>query len=525
MSFQVLGIDIPVANGYSSYQAFLNDVFSTKKVTYGGPDLRGGSEVYTLGLVATSPSLESFHNFLVAVDKLNQIGYQAGGAFSPIVSDVQKILTQLSKKGITNFSGVLSPDPSPLISLTVQPDPSKTEDSLKISTFQYQTSVTASTDGQIPSTILPAITQKSYTIREDIVLTPSRSVSSRELYMEGEGTRLSLLYGTSYVICLDMTSNPHSITFKLLEKNSSSEDKIDALAAVGYPPPTEDIIIQNFAPKLEKMRELGFTPLAILTTKCKPSQAVALTSSFGIPTIPTYNSLIELPKYRLARVQPQDRGPDWQALTQEMYRKSWDLVFADEQLDNTVTKDWLKVAPSSVIGLSEAYSFLRQLKNQTKSLTLDGNSGLVKQLTDFIENILKYLNLISEFTRQLNLMVQLITQLFKAIEALASLNLYMLASVPPMVPIDSSADLKNLYLNATGLPKQEDLYYASVIMVFSYPTTSSISSQLATSYGLGENEALPEYLSNRAQAAFKDSPQGQDAVRTLIDLLRQAKIL
>lgn len=525
MTFQALGIDIPVANGYSSYQAFLNDVFSTKKVTYGGPDLKGGSEIYTIGLVATSPSLESFHNFLVAVDKLIQISYQASGAYDQVSSDVKKIASQLAKKGVTNFSGVLSPVPSPLVNLSVQPDPKKTEDTLSVVQFQYQIPITASEGGQIPSTIIPTLRQKSYAIRENVVSGENGTILSRKLYLEGEGTRLDLLYATSYAVCLDTTSTPHSIAFKLLEKNSTSETSIDALAAVGYPPPSEDIIIQSFAPKLERLRELGFIPLAVLATKCTPSQAVTLTSSFEIPTIPTYNSLIELPKYRLARVQPVDRGPDWQALTQELYRKSWDLVFADEQVDNTVAKDWLKVAPSSVIGLSEVYSLLRQLKNQTKSLTLDANSGLVKQLTQLIENILKYLNIISEFTRQLNLITQLIVQFFAALEALSSLNIYMLASVPPMVPIDNSTDLKNLYLNATGLPKQEDLYYASMILVFSYPTTSSISSHLAASYGLGENETLPEYLSNRAKVAFKDSPQGQEAVTTLISLLRQAKIL
>ena len=491
-------------NGYSSYKNFLNSSFSPKNITYGGPDFRGGSQVYTLAFTVVGPSVEPLLNFATALDNAAKASLDL---FNTVAADIrsgfEKKVDKVLQKQLYPLEGLVKEE-KPIVTVNDQ--------ALTVQQFRYYT--------QDPSgqKLQSTAADKTFTFTEE-------TSENNTLTIKAAGNISGFLkfnYGTSYIVYLDTKdTSSDNIKFELLEKSSASEEKIDALSTIS-PLPTLTTILPVFQTKLLALKNERKIPLAVFVTKCSPLQShyLEFVSGTGIKGNQAHG-VIPLDAFGQATVQqPTADAPEF-----NRYLQLVKDVLSEGDTTPVGASSWVSARLSAVPPFTGALAFLQQLKTATQANKLSSEKGLAKQITDIIDAILKYIALISEFIRQLKVMTTIISHFFTALDSLRFMNVYTIMVIPGMGYLGSTDELKDILLSAKGLPQQEDLYYASFVSVFSVPTPDSISRQFTSAYNLPDGQPLPSYINEKARLFSKEMPSSAGPISDLFDLLRKNGLL
>lgn len=493
-----------VSNGYGSYRNFLTSSFDPQKIVYGGPDFRGGSDVYTLAFTVVAPTIEPLLNFANALDKVAKTSSDLiNTVYADAKSGFEQKAAKIAEKERYPLEGLVKAD-KPIVTLNDQ--------TLTVNSFKYYV--------QLARQIEFAKDSKVFNL-EDYTNPDTGALSIRAA--GNISGYFFLEYATSYVVYLDtQDTSSDNIKFELLEKSSKSENKIDVLATL-KPVPSTESIVAVFQAKLMALKNARKIPLAIFVTKCSPLQTYYLEALSGTDIKGnTDNTLIPLDTYAQSTVQSASENP----LTPELLWAAQlfrDAVVAD--VPQTSTSSWNSVALSALPGLAPALATLRQIKTATQSNKLSSEKGIVKQINTIIDALLKYIALIEEFLRQIKILTSMLTSFFEALDALRVVNIYTLMVLPPMGAVGSTEELRDILLAAKGLPQQEDLNYASLITVFSVPTPQAISNKLGSAYGIPDGEPLPSYLNEKARLVSKEMPSAVQPLSDLLDLLKKNGLL
>jgi len=489
-----------ISNGYSGYRSFVSTIFDDKTTTFGGPDFRGGSEVYTIAFTVVAPSLETFSNFINSIDRITKI---SSDLFNTIAQDTRSGFEKLTQNIVKNdqypLEGLIKGQNSGIVTLN--------GDIITVNSFDYlvQDFQQSKRNSQL----------KTFTLKET-------TLDNDEKVYQIFGSKVFLKPGTSYVVYLDAkNSGQDNVFFEILEKKDENEKKIDVLSSI-YPAPSEPKASLVFNSKLVQLKNSRKIPLAIFTTKCSVKQKYYL-DSIGPIKANSVHTLVPLENFGVASTQQSSAGQlsgdllYWQRL----------LSTAGLNIDGSAIQPqnsqnpWFNASLSTLNGVAPLVAYLRQVKSITKGSNLSQNKGIVKQLLDIIDALVKYIKMISDFIRQLSIISNMIKEFIQAIQSLSSLNIYGLMVIPGMSALSSTEDLKNLYISARGLPTGEDLYFASLISVFAIPTGDSLVEKMRISYGLPEGQPLPSYLTEKTKLISQDSPGSTESITALLNLIKQ----
>lgn len=489
MSVKILGTDIPVANGYSSYLRFISSLFSESTLRESGPDFPAGAQIYTLGLVGVAPSLETFGDLVSSLSEVKTISQKLqSGLMDDIVSNYQKISDLISQNSSAELDGILYPAPSSLVSFV-------NKDTLRVGTFNY-------------------IYKNQKSIFNQIDLPVSKLDDNGYRIIALGKTQYTIRPATSYVVYFDLNSK--EVGIELLEKSSETENRIDILATVADRVLVESAVIDVFLQKLFQMKKSKKIPLAVLTRQCTKRQLDFL-SKKDI-TGNQNDSVINLTRYCSAKVQVSD-NPEASGLVS----KSQILLDAASSEKSQTPSNWGKIALSTLPPVNAAIAYLYRIKGSTEKIP--ELKGLAKFINDAIETIISYIDLLSEFIRQLDLLLAAIGKINSSIGSLNSLNLYILFVPVEASAVNSTEDLKRIYLNASGLPTSDNLYFASIVTVVGVSTPDSVTEKLKLDYGKRPEDSLDSYLVQQSKRIVRDNPDNSDKLASLFSLLRKAGIL
>jgi len=183
-------------------------------------------------------------------------------------------------------------------------------------------------------------------------------------------------------------------------------------------------------------------------------------------------------------------------------------------------RQWSSVKLADIPALNYVASLLIEVREKTEAYS-SVNSGLAKQFTEGLIAIERIMKIFADLIMQMNVIISSLQNLINAIQQLSTLNIYILYAGFPSQPLGSTEELKNLYLNAQGIPQRDDLYYAGGIAVFGAPDAGSVYANLTKQYGGTDITTRPgsSFADAYTERVLQQNPEVSTALRNLFDLL------